>query len=107
MNRIKRNDVVSVISGNEKGKTGKVLRLVLSEDRVIVEGVNYVTKHLRRSSQHPHGARIQKEAPLHLSNVKVVCQACDKPTKVSIKTIEGGKRIRICKKCNQAIGSEK
>jgi large subunit ribosomal protein L24 len=99
---IRRNDLVQVITGNERGKKGKVLRVV-AEDRVLVEGVNFVWKHLRRSQQHPHGARIQKEAPLHASKLMVVCTACEKPTKVAHKRIEKGESVRLCKKCRQPI----
>ena len=77
--RIRKNDIVQIVTGEEKGKTGKVLSIV--DDRILVEGVNFIWKHLRRSQQHPHGARIQKEAPIHLSNVRVLCQSCNKPTR--------------------------
>jgi large subunit ribosomal protein L24 len=102
--RIRKNDVVQVITGEEKGKTGKVLSI--ADDRILVEGVNFIWKHLRRSQQHPHGARIQKEAPIHLSNVKVLCQSCNKPTRPVAKRLEDGERVRICKKCRQAVTPE-
>jgi len=71
-----------------------------------VEGVNFIWKHLRRSQQHPHGARIQKEATINVSNVMLVCPSCSKPAKVGIKRLEDGERSRICKKCRQAVASE-
>ena len=103
---IRKHDVVKVITGEERGKTGKVLSIDTSSDRVLVEGVNFIWKHLRRSQQHPHGARIQKEASLHLSNVQIVCQSCNKPTRAISKKLEDGERARICKKCHQAVAPE-
>ena len=103
---IRKNDVVTVITGEEKGKTGKILSVDTVSGRVIVEGVNFIWKHLRRSQQHPHGARIQKEASLHASNVRVVCQSCNKPTRPVMKRLEDGDRVRICKKCQQAVAPE-
>jgi large subunit ribosomal protein L24 len=103
---IRKNDIVQVLHGDERGKTGKVLSVDRAEGRALVEGVNRRWKHLRRSQQHPHGARIQKEAPVHVSNLMVVCQACSKPTKVVAKRLEDGDRARICKKCRQAVSPE-
>jgi large subunit ribosomal protein L24 len=104
--RIRKNDVVQVITGEEKGKTGKVLSVDAEGGRILVEGVNFMWKHLRRSQQHPHGARIQKEAPIHLSNVKVLCQSCNKPTRPVAKRLDDGERVRICRKCRQAVTPE-
>ena len=101
----RKNDIVQVITGEEKGKKGKVLNVDLSSGRVLVEGVNFIWKHLRRSQQHPHGARIQKEASIHVSNVKVECQSCNKLTRVISKKLEDG-RARICKKCGQSVAPE-
>ena len=102
---IRKNDIVQVITGEEKGKKGKVLNVDLASGRVLVEGVNFIWKHLRRSQQHPHGARIQKEASIHVSNVKVECQSCNKLTRVISKKVEDG-RARICKKCGQSVAPE-
>jgi large subunit ribosomal protein L24 len=99
---IRRNDIVQVITGNERGKKGKVLR-VIGEDRVLVEGINFVWKHLRRSQQHPHGARIQKEAPMVAAKLMLVCTSCEKPAKVAHKRLESGEHVRLCKKCRQPI----
>ncbi len=99
---IRRNDIVEVISGDERGKKGKVLR-IMDAGFVLVEGVNFVWKHLRRSQQHPHGARIQKEAPLRVAKLMVICPACDKATKTGHKKMESGEHVRVCKKCRQTI----
>lgn len=103
---IRRNDVVRVIAGAEKGKAGKVLSVNRKTGRAVVEGVNRRWKHLRRSQQHPHGARIQKEAPIHVSNLQLLCTSCNKPTRVVIKRLEDGERVRICRKCRQAVATE-
>jgi large subunit ribosomal protein L24 len=104
--RVRKNDIVRVITGEEKGKTGKVLSADPDSGRVTIEGVNFIWKHLRRSQQHPHGARIEKEASLHHSNVRVVCQSCSKPTRVVMKKLEDGERVRLCRKCRQAVTPE-
>ena len=98
--KIRRNDVVKVISGDgaARGQTGKVIR-VLDNDRLLVQGVNMVWKHMRRSQQHPHGARIEKEATVHVSNVMLVCPSCGKAAKVAMGKSEGGDKPRLCKKC--------
>jgi large subunit ribosomal protein L24 len=103
---IRKSDIVQVITGEEQGKTGKVLSVDREGGRILIEGVNYTWKHLRRSQQHPHGARIQKEASIHLSNVKILCQSCNKPTRAISKRLEDGGRARICKKCRQAVAPE-
>jgi large subunit ribosomal protein L24 len=104
--KIKRNDIVMVISGDDRGKTGKVLRVLKDEGRLIVEGINFVWKHMRKSKDYPKGARIRKEAPIAISNVKVVCQSCGKPTKVAMRFLEGGQKLRVCKRCKEAISLE-
>ena len=100
---IRKNDVVTVITGEEKGKSGKVLSVDAAAGRVLVEGVNFIWKHLRRSQQHPHGARIQKEASLHQSKLAILCPSCSKPTKIAKRILESGERVRACKKCKQPI----
>ena len=104
--KIRKNDVVQVVAGDEKGKTGKVLSIDPEKRRALVEGVNFIWKHLRRSQQHPHGARIRKEASLDASNVKVICQSCNKPTKVVMKKLEDGEKVRLCRKCRQSVTPE-
>ncbi|MBI4565264.1 MAG: 50S ribosomal protein L24 [Planctomycetes bacterium] len=102
--RIRTHDTVRVISGNERGKTGKVLRLA-EGDRAVVEGLNFVWKHMRRSQQHPHGARIQKEAPIHVAKLMLVCSSCGKPTRISTKRLDSGEKVRVCKKCKATIAA--
>ena len=110
--KILKNDIVQVISGigrkqgDKPALTGKVLTVDTQTGRIVVEGVRRVWKHLRRSQQHPHGARIKKEAPIDASNVRVICQSCNKPTKITIKRMEEGGRIRLCRKCRQSVRLE-
>lgn len=101
--RLVKNDIVEVISGEDAGKRERVLYVLPKEDRVVVEHVNFVTKHLRRSRQNPYGARIQKEAPIAMSNVLVVCPDCDRGVRVGAKTDEQGKKLRVCRKCGAEI----
>jgi large subunit ribosomal protein L24 len=105
---VRKNDIVKIRTGDDSGKTGKILGVNEETGRVLVEGVHFVWKHLRRSQQHPHGARIQKEAPIEASNVVILCQSCNKPTRVSRQKLEQqkGGRVRICKKCKQAVTPE-
>ncbi|HZN61180.1 MAG TPA: 50S ribosomal protein L24 [Planctomycetota bacterium] len=102
--KIRKHDIVKVISGDgaARGQTGKVIR-VLDNDRLLVQGVNMVWKHMRRSQQHPHGARIEKEATIHVSNVMLVCPSCGKASKVAMEKVEGGDKSRLCKKCKAVI----
>src|SRR5690349_22784779 len=93
---IKRGDTVVVIAGSDKGKTGKVLRVLTDKDRVVVEGVNRVWKHVKPSQRHPQGGRIQKDAPIHMSNVQVLDPTSGKPTRVKFEERDGVKhRIAV------------
>ena len=102
---IRRNDTVLVIAGKDKGKRGTVSRVVPREGRVVVEGVNIVKRHLRPQAA---GARqagiIQREASLDISNVVLVCNKCNAPTRVKNATLEDGRKVRICHKCNETLG---
>ncbi len=102
--RIRKHDLVKVIAGDgaARGQTGKVIR-VLDDGRLLVQGVNMVWKHMRRSQQHPHGARIEKEAPVHVSNLMLVCPSCGKAAKVAMTKTESGEKDRHCKKCKAVI----
>ncbi len=100
---IKRGDTVAVISGKDKGKRGKVLHVVSSRNRAIVEALNMITRHERPSQRNPQGGMVQREAPIHASNLMVVCTKCGKPTRVGRKILEDGSKMRICKKCSEII----
>ena len=99
--RVKKNDQVLVLSGRDKGKRGKVLSVFPSEKRAIVENINFVKRHTRANPQkNIKGGILEREAPVRLSALMVVCKDCQEPTKVAMKTLEGGKKARICKKCD-------
>ena len=102
-NHIKKNDQVIVISGNEKGKKGKVLSVDHENGRVIVEGVNMATKHKKPRRQGETGGIILQEAALDMSNVMVVCKKCGKPARVGYTVDKDGNKTRVCKKCNKNI----
>ena len=100
--RVKKNDRVKVLSGKDKGKSGRVF-VDTKKGRVIVEGLNVVKKTQRPSQQNQKGGIIDLEAPLHISNVLVVCPKCDKPSRIAKKTLENNKRVRICGRCGEIL----
>lgn len=104
--KIKKGDLVEVISGKDKGKRGKVLRVIPKENKVIVENVNMVKRHQRPIPQLREGGIIEREAPIYASKVMVVCPACDKRTRVGYKFTEDGKKVRYCKKCGEIIDKD-
>lgn len=100
---IKKGDKVKVLAGKDKGKEGVVLRSLPQKQRVVVEKVNMIKKALRPTQQNPQGGISSLEAPLHVSNVMLVCPACKQATRVSSRRDENGKKIRVCKKCGKDI----
>ena len=99
---VKKNDMVIVTVGKDKGKTGKVLRINQKTDRVIVEKVNIIKRHVR-PSQKSKGGIMERESPIAVSNVMIYCEKCSKPVRVGNKILEDGKRVRFCKKCNEVL----
>ena len=100
--KIKKNDTVVILSGKDKGKKGKVLGTVPSERKVVVEGCNMVTCHIRPRKQGEEGGIIKMETPIYASKVMVVCPKCGKPTRVG-HTVVDGKKTRACKKCGASF----
>ncbi len=98
MRKVRKGDRVKVISGEDRGKIGKVLQVFPDEARVLVEGVNIVTKHQRPTQAVREPGIIKRESPIHLSNVKVVCPECSTPSRLGIAMVEGQK-LRRCKRC--------
>lgn len=104
MFKIRRGDMVSVIAGKDKGKQGKVLSVLPTARRAVVEGVNYVKKHMRRTSQEQqHTGVVQKEMSLALSNLMVVCKNCNAAARLGFSVLKDGAKVRVCKKCNEAL----
>ncbi|MGM0410750.1 MAG: 50S ribosomal protein L24 [Bacillota bacterium] len=101
--RIKKGDQVEVISGKDRGKRGEVLKVIPDDDRVVVEDVNIVHRHQRPTQDMPQGGIIENEAPIHISNVQLVCPHCDKKTRFGVDVLDNGKKVRVCKKCDEDI----
>ena len=100
---IRRNDNVLVIAGKEKGKTGRVDRQLVDDNRVVVEGVNLITRHVKARPGVRQSGRIQQEAPIHVSNVMLICNKCSRPTRPTTMKLENGSRVRACPKCKEVI----
>lgn len=100
---IKKNDTVMVIAGKEKGKSGKVLRILPKKDRAVVEKVNFIKRHMRPGPHSRQGGIVEKENPINISNLMVVCGKCTDPTRVGRRVLEDGSRVRFCKKCDEII----
>ncbi len=103
MLKVKKGDIVKVIAGNDRGKRGEVMRVFPKEQRVIVKGVNIITKHQRPTARQREGGIIEREAPIHISNVLVICPVCDRPTRVGFTFTETGEKLRVCKQCGESF----
>lgn len=101
--RIKKNDTALVLTGKNKGKSGRVLSVTPSEDQIIIEGVNVIKRHMKPSKKYAQGGIIEKEAPVHLSKVMLVCPKCSKPTRIGVTAPRDGGKLRTCKKCKEVI----
>jgi len=100
---IKKDDKVMVISGKEKGKAGRVLSVEPKKERVIIEKINIIKRHMKPSRKYSQGGIIEKEGPVHISNVMLVCPRCQRPTKISKQIMEDRRKLRTCKKCKEVI----
>lgn len=100
---VRKGDTVLVTGGKEKGRTGRIDRILADENRVVIEGVNMVIRHVRPRPDVRQAGRVQKEAPIHISNVALICNKCNKPTRPRIKVLDDGKKVRECRSCNEAI----
>ncbi len=100
--KIKRGDTVRVIKGKDKGKMGKVKKVIIAKKRLIVEEVNIVKRHMRATGPDRPSGIVEMEAPISWSNVRLVCPSCGEPTRVGFR-YEDGKKVRYCKKCNEVI----
>ncbi len=100
---IKKDDKVKVIAGKDKGKIGKVLKVVKKKNRILVENINMVKRHSRPSEKNKQGGIVEGEATIPRSNVMLMCNKCIKPVRMRTQRLEDGKKIRVCRKCNEAI----
>lgn len=106
--RIKKGDTVLVIAGDDRGKMGKVLKVLKDKNRVIVEGINFIKRHTRPTTKNPKGGILEKEGSIALSNIMFYCSKCSAPTKISYKILESESgeelnKVRICRKCGEVI----
>jgi large subunit ribosomal protein L24 len=101
---IRKNDNVVVTTGKDRGKRGRVVRVVPDKNRVIVEGVNIIKRHTKANPQrNVKGGLVEREAPLHASNVQLVCPECGKPTRIGRKILGDGRKVRVCRKCEGVV----
>jgi len=104
--RLKKNDMVMVVTGRDRGKTGKVMRVVPNEARVVVERLNVMKRHSKPRGPQSPGGIVEKEAPLPISNVMFFCERCNAPVRIGIKAAGDGARVRVCRRCGEQIGNE-
>jgi large subunit ribosomal protein L24 len=100
---IKKDDKVKVVAGKDSGKIGKVLKVNRKKQRVLVENINIVKRHTRPSATNRQGGIIETESPIHWSNVMLMCNKCVQPVRVKMQQLDDGKKIRVCRKCNEQI----
>ncbi len=105
-NYLRVNDQVEVISGKDKGRVGKILKIVNKTNKAVVERVNMIKRHTKPTAADQQGGIIEKEAPIHVSNLMLVCSKCTKTVRIANKTLDDGSKVRICKKCDETIESK-
>jgi large subunit ribosomal protein L24 len=101
--RVRKNDTVQVMSGEFRGKTGRIVKVFPEKNRALVEGLNIVKRHTKPNRKAQQGGIVQKEAPIHLSNLMLVCPKTGKPTRIGVSILEGGKRVRFSKRAKETI----
>ncbi len=103
MFKIRRGDIVQAMKGKDKGKKGKVLSILVAEKKAIVEGINRVKKHKRRTQQDQQGGIVSIETPISISNLMLVCKSCNSAVKIGITTLKDGTKTRFCKACKEPV----
>lgn len=104
MLHIKKNDQVTVLAGRDRGKSGRVLRVMPDTNRALVENINVIRRHTRRNPQkNIQGGIVERESSIHLSNLKVLCSECGKAVRVGFRKLSDGKKVRVCKSCGATI----
>ena len=101
--QIRKNDSVLVIAGKERGKTGKVLRVLKEKDAVIIERLNIVKRHTKPRGPQQMGGIVEKEAAVHASNIMIMCEKCNAPARIGRKILADGKKVRVCRNCKEAL----
>ncbi len=102
LDRVKKGDMVMVLSGKDKGKTGKVLKAIPEKGKIVIEKVNIVKKH-QKPDQKSKGGVVEKEGSVHISKVGLLCNKCNTSVRIKTKVLEDGKKVRLCGKCNDVI----
>ncbi len=100
---IKKNDTVLVIAGDERGKRGRVLHVLHKHNSILIENVNFIRRSTKARRVDQKGGIVEKEGPVRISNVMLVCTNCDRPTRIAHKTLSDGRKVRVCKKCGEMI----
>jgi large subunit ribosomal protein L24 len=100
---LKKDDKVKVIGGRDRGKVGKILKVDRKKNRVLIENVNFVKRHQRPNAQNRQGGIVESESPVHVSNVRLMCNKCVTPVRVKMKRLDDGKKVRVCGKCDEII----
>ena len=103
MKKIRKNDEVLVVLGRDRGKKGKVLSSAPKDDHLIVEGINMTKRHMKPRGTMRQAGIIEREAPIHISDVKLICKKCNQPARVGFRYLGSGNKVRICKKCQEVI----
>jgi large subunit ribosomal protein L24 len=101
--RVRKNDTVMIIAGRERGKTGRVLRVITARERVVVERLNLQKRHQKPRGPQSPGGIVEKEGSIHVSNVMPVCGRCNKPARIGTRRLEDGSGVRICRRCNEQL----
>lgn len=100
---VKKDDTVEILAGKDKGKTGKVLKVLTEKGRVVVENINMVKRHTRPNQQNNEGGILEKEASVEISNVQLICSSCSTAARTGMRTLDDGSKVRFCKKCNEIV----
>jgi large subunit ribosomal protein L24 len=103
MQKIRKNDIIQVVTGKDKGKKGKVVQVLPEAARALVEGINLAKKHKRQTRQDTQGGIVSIEMPIAIANIMLVCKHCDRPTRVGFSVLKDGTKSRVCKSCKEAI----
>lgn len=103
---LKKGDKVEVTTGKDKGRVGKILRVIPDKQKAVVERVNMVKRHTKAREMNQQGQIVEKEAPIHVSNLQIICPECTKTGRIGKKILEDGKKIRVCKSCGASVESK-
>jgi len=103
---LKKDDQVEVITGKDKGRVGKVLRVLKDKNKVVVERINMIKRHTKPNEMNQQGQIVEKEAPIHVSNIKIICSECTKTGRIGKKILEDGTKVRFCKHCGESVDSK-